>query len=414
MAWTDALLPASFRGIPFFIDSHEKKGGRHAVEHEPPERDQPFAEDMGKKSEGYTITGHILGDEYFFIRDALILAMEKKDSGVLVHPYLGLKDVQPKSYTITEDNREGRLCRFTLEFTEAGDPNLAFQLIDLVNKFITTTVSYVLIAKTTMVTLVSFQGLPAYASESAQAIMDDFVASVRFALAGVKSNPESVASLERELSSVESGVDFTDVQGLADSIDSITAKLGEAAVEESDEEDLTTINTKSDVSGNVSVYGHVIDTTQAKLDALALVETKTETRKKERLNSEQILLLIKRLSILRASEAAANASYTSFEAALNQRNDLNDLIDGQLLIEDIDDQLFQALKDQKAANVSMIPDPRKETGTTDSFEVLYEVPSLVFVYEQYGDVSREQDVLDRNLIGNPAFISGDIEVVRFD
>ena len=142
MAWQDGLLPASFRGIPFFIDSHDAVGGRSAVNHEPPDRESSFAEDMGKMHDGYKITGHLIGDNYFFIRDALIRAMEEKDPGILIHPYLGLIDVQPGKYKFTEDTTEGRICRFDLNFSEAGDPNIVFAIIDIVSKFLSNVVAF--------------------------------------------------------------------------------------------------------------------------------------------------------------------------------------------------------------------------------------------------------------------------------
>ena len=100
--WKARLLPGSFRGVPFFIASHEAGGGRHSKKHEPPDRDSGFSEDIGKKTPDFKIEAHVLGDNYFFIRDALIKVMESGGSGLLVHPYLGIKSVQPVNFAVRE------------------------------------------------------------------------------------------------------------------------------------------------------------------------------------------------------------------------------------------------------------------------------------------------------------------------
>lgn len=409
MAWDGALLPASWRGIPFFIDTHEKTGGRNAVSHEPPDRDSSFSEDMGKRHDGFRIRGHILGDTYFFIRDALISAMEAREPGILIHPYLGLIDAQPAGYTFSEDTLEGRICRFELNFVEAGDPNVVFAIIDKVTSFVTSIVAAVAQVQNAFALTAAFSGLPGYAIDSAKAISKDFQDSVKASIAKIKANGEALANINKKLDEFEDQGDnllVSDPAAYASSVDDILSDLKD--LPSTEEEDTSTINTKSDKAEQVSVY-----------DDLLVFGTKDEstpltpTEEQEQINNNALIDLIRRNAMLRASEAAANQSYFSEDAAVAQRNELNDFIDSQLNIEGIDDNLFQALLDQKASNVDLIPDPRKESGTTEVINLLQTTPSLVLVYEEYGDVARETDVLDRNKIQNPAFIDGEIEIVKF-
>lgn len=409
MAWDGALLPASFRGIPFFVDAHDKSGGRNAVSHEPPDRDSSFAEDMGKRADGYRIRGHVLGDTYFFIRDALITAMETREAGILIHPYLGLIDVQPKGYTFSEDTQEGRIARFELNFVEAGEPNVVFAAIDAVTGFITSVVAAVAQVQNAFVLAEAFSGLPGYAIDSAKSIALDFKNTVASSLTNIKANIDALADINKKLDDFEeTGIAKLtgDPFAFAEDVDEILVLCGNAP--EVDDEDVSTLNTKSDKSQSVSVY-----------DALLAFGEKTEgpqltaTKEKEASNNNALIDMIRQLALIRAAEQAANQTYFSEEAAVDQRDALNDLIDAQLNVEGIDDNLFQALLDQKAANVALIPDPRKESGTTEEVELFETTPSLVLVYEEYGNVSRETDVLDRNKIENPAFIDGTVEIVKF-
>lgn len=69
MSWRDRLLPASFRGAEFLVDSHSTEAaGRRAAVHEYPGRDTPYAEDLGRRTGEYRIQGYVLGEDYLHSR----------------------------------------------------------------------------------------------------------------------------------------------------------------------------------------------------------------------------------------------------------------------------------------------------------------------------------------------------------
>ena len=121
MSWKDNLLPASFRGVDFFVESSDYTTGRRTTQHEFPDRDDPFAEDLGKISDTFTVDGHIIGEDYFEIRNRLIEASQKEGAGELIHPYYGVKFVQCGSISFKETRTEGRIVRFSVTFKEAGE-----------------------------------------------------------------------------------------------------------------------------------------------------------------------------------------------------------------------------------------------------------------------------------------------------
>jgi len=101
MAWQDRYLDASFRGVPFFVDRANTSGGRKTVLHEFPERDLPFAEDLGRASRLFNVTGYIIGEDYFEQRDRLIAAcFDKSGPGILIHPYYGSLTVNCQNLNI--------------------------------------------------------------------------------------------------------------------------------------------------------------------------------------------------------------------------------------------------------------------------------------------------------------------------
>ncbi|WP_299733982.1 DNA circularization N-terminal domain-containing protein [uncultured Endozoicomonas sp.] len=120
MSWRDRMLPGSFRGVPFYCESHSTSGGRRVAVHEYPKRDRPFAEDMGRKARSRTLECLVLGAEYMEARDALIEAVEKKGAGELVHPWQGSMMVQVQTYSVRETTRDGGQATISIQFVESG------------------------------------------------------------------------------------------------------------------------------------------------------------------------------------------------------------------------------------------------------------------------------------------------------
>ena len=122
MSWIDNLQDASLRGVPFKVDEDEATFGRRVQVHEYPNRDKPWAEDMGRATRRFSVQAYLVGDDYFEQRNRLIEAVEKPGSCTLVHPFYGEMTV-----TVTDEVRvshtkdEGRMCRVSFSFIESGE-----------------------------------------------------------------------------------------------------------------------------------------------------------------------------------------------------------------------------------------------------------------------------------------------------
>ena len=122
MPWRENLVPASFRGVGFQVQSTEAPiAGRRVAVHEYPGRDEPFVEDLGRRTKRWEIEAFVVGDRYAEQRDRLIEACDAEGPGELVHPYLGSLQVACTACSLTERTREGRMARFSLTFVEAGE-----------------------------------------------------------------------------------------------------------------------------------------------------------------------------------------------------------------------------------------------------------------------------------------------------
>ena len=59
--WKSRLRPASFRGVPFFVEGHEEIGGRRGVAHQFPLHDGGITEDLGRALGRYHIDAYVVG-----------------------------------------------------------------------------------------------------------------------------------------------------------------------------------------------------------------------------------------------------------------------------------------------------------------------------------------------------------------
>jgi prophage DNA circulation protein len=118
--WRDRLRAASFRGVPFYVTESSGEYGRRYQHHEYPQRNVPWAEDLGRRQRRWQLTGYVLGPHYMGTRDRLLTACEKPGPGKLIHPYLGELQVVCDSVRYSERNEEGGMCRLELAFAEPG------------------------------------------------------------------------------------------------------------------------------------------------------------------------------------------------------------------------------------------------------------------------------------------------------
>lgn len=75
--WRDQMLPASFRGISFLIPQASVPVGMKVQLHEFPQRDEPYAEQLGKQAQVHRLVCWIIGDDCFERRDKFMEAVQR-------------------------------------------------------------------------------------------------------------------------------------------------------------------------------------------------------------------------------------------------------------------------------------------------------------------------------------------------
>lgn len=110
------LLPAQFRSSPFlYVDETTDRGQKLAI-HEYPNRDDRFAEPLGKIPPIIKMTGEVHGDDYIIKRLNFERDLEIPGLGKLQHPIYGTIEVQAGPFTVLSNQKEIGKFTFNLIF----------------------------------------------------------------------------------------------------------------------------------------------------------------------------------------------------------------------------------------------------------------------------------------------------------
>ena len=389
--WKDDLIPGSFRGVPFFIDSHEFSSGRRNVDHEFPSKEEGNSEDIGRRLPRHSLSLYVLGDDYFADRDALRKALDKKGPGALEHPYLGkVGQVQVSIYALSERVEEGRIARFQVEFVKAGIAKFPAENTDFFSSLIAAVVSVVNSAKSVLTAVMDVVGFPSRVASAAEDVVDfaadeidavskivgkgaDSVSDIAFSIRNIKADVEAIVRAPAELANrFEEAFDL--LFGAAADFKQLAQALSNS-----------TSNFEPETPGGA-------DTTTA-----------------DQIRGNQIAIedLIIELSLATQARAVISGNYLSVEEAVFFRDQVNADIDRQLLRTASDDT-YQFLRDTQAQIQAALPPA--VIGELIEFTPPKRLPALVISHILFGNVSKEQEIIDQNNVRHPGFVPGQIPI----
>jgi prophage DNA circulation protein len=387
------LIGASFRGVPFFVESAERSGGRRVVTHEFPLRDDPFVEDLGRRARVFQVQGYVIGDDYVLRRDEIIAVLEDTAGpGELVHPYHGVRRAICSGLSVREAIADGGMALLAIEFTEAPvqsvTPSEQPDLIPLVGDSA---------AAAATATQTEFEdgylvaGLPAFALESASAALTTATEAVGAALSPVVRVTQELAQLDAKVHLIQAQASSL-VRQPAAVLDAFTFAFTSLAE--------TTLSAPGDVM-------------RALLDAYAVdlgpaVPETTATRQRERANQLALTSALRRLMAIEAARLAPQVDYESIEEATAARDAVAAALEEQAAT--AGDTAYPALIQLRADVMRAVP---SETTFARLLTVTRRVaiPSLLLSYQLYGSVDEEPDILARNRVRHPGFIAGDLSVL---
>lgn len=112
---------ASLNGVTFDCTKMEDEFGRRGPNHQFPDRDLPYAEDLGRAQQKFVVSGYYIGDDHVARAHALKSAAERISPAVLVHPIWGRLLVKVEECAISHDlEQEQRKTSIKIKAVEFG------------------------------------------------------------------------------------------------------------------------------------------------------------------------------------------------------------------------------------------------------------------------------------------------------
>lgn len=407
MAWRDELRQvvfadgrrmagASFRGVPFCVQVEEQEGGRRVVEHEFPSPGDddvdPYGEDMGRAARRFRLDGYVIGADYLTQKRKLIDALERKGPGELVMPYQDTRSAACVRYNARDTNTLGGMSAFSIEFFETpAQPPAPSAVPDLGAE----------------VDLAADESLLAVAAEFAA----DFDTSLTPSFA--------VASLSDALVAATEGVG--EFMGPVVEATQEAARLDqEIRILVADASSL--IRTPGEILGAFqSTFATLADTIAGapgsvmdafvgmySLDLGSAPSAATATRRREQANHDALTRALKRVVVIEAVRMAPKVVFESHQAAAAKAAELAALIEEQS--ETASDATYPALVRLRTALLRAVPGEAELARLTYVTRAV-PIPALLLAYQLHGNVDGEADIIARNRIRHPGFVSGTLAVL---
>lgn len=368
------------------------EGGRRGVKHEYPQRDVPFIEDLGRKARVFPVEAFVVGEDYFAARDALIAALETPGAGELIHPYYGTRRVICTSFRMREGKDLGGAARFGITFEETESaPQYPISVPAAGDRVEASADVATAEMEQGFLDAYDVDGQPSLALKSLSNVMESGVEAMQEAFAPLMTAEQDMAALTKATS---------------DFIDDVSSIVREPAEIISGLEGI--------VSSMVDLAGDARLAVSALLEAYGFTPSAdrppatTATREQEQGNYDALLAFMRLLCVLQAARTATSVSFETRDEAIETRDAICDAIDDQEEV--VADSVYGALRDLRVDLMRAIPGEETDLPFLMAYRPPAQMPSLVITHRLYGDLSREADLLARNKILRPGFISANAEL----
>lgn len=382
MSWKDKLRPASFRGVGFKVEGHRADAaGRRIALHEYPGRDDPYAEDLGRKVQRFTIDGYVIGDDYMTGRDALIKACNEAGAGTLNHPYHGQLSVACTACTVEEKTSEGRLARFQLTFVQAGKNRFPGSRADTAGVVSSRASSANTSTAESFAARATSKGFQGFVDDAARTVLS----SAATAIGGAGTVPRAGALAS--LLSLAPGA-LADPRSVATlAIDAIAEQVAATPA-------LSAITALDALDG----FGAT----------LASPPTGTPARAQELVNQTAIIDLVKRGAVIQQAALSPSAEIASADETIQLRDRLGDRLD--VIATEASDRgevdVFDQVMDLRAAMVADLTAKAPERARLITIRPIETEPTLVTAYRRYGLAADADMLAARNRLRHPGFTPG--------
>lgn len=407
MSWLDSYRQASFRGVAFYVESHDASFGRRQVTHEYPQRDEPFTEDLGRRAREYSVDAYLIGDDYPAQRDKLRDECEKAGVGELVHPYLGNMSVVCTGLKVRESSSETRMCRLQLTFVESGLAQYPSNDQDAVRAVTAAANDVTSAGIGGFLERFSVDGLPSFVTDAATALSSGLAGLLGSLPINPTGDAQTVAAWVSQVTGLADNALVTSPSSFADQL-------------------VGAITGIRDVFGGRA--GDVLQLLRTSYLTDYVGTTATPSRVQQAANHNAFGALVRRVALAEQTSAAVLAAEESADAlaaaaatdtpvpsgtafvtredAIAARDRLLEALDEEVEWSGTSDEEYLALSALRAEVVRGLPSPDLRLPRVAEVIPPATTPSLVIAYQLYEDAGRAVEIAERNRARHPGFLTG--------
>jgi len=400
----------SFRNIAFTCTETSETCGRRTANHEYPQYDIAYSEDMGAAQIVFNIKGYVYGPDWEKQRDELRKALQTQGVGTLIHPDYGKLTVQAGSYTSTESKRDAAgKATFDMTFYGTSETRLSVAKKNTANLLQNNTKSSLGIIAKVFDTLYKITQLPQYAA--------DYVSGLMGQMIGI-SNPYALLSMANTIKDLANGDISLPwqvpvlVSAWTSSVNNDYSDKGTQLIRSGTEYTAVLPNIDNQTNtitpkGALDYYTNIVNTS---LDHI----TVTANSQKAQLEAgKRVELLVKTFA---ASESAVASSMIDFESIRDAQeiwktvlNNFDTCIDLATSLDDV--ASYNEIRTLRALFQDDI-----QTRAPNLKHIIYRdyndiVPSILVAYDVYEDITRADEITARNHVRNPNFVLGHLDLL---
>jgi prophage DNA circulation protein len=387
MGWREEKQKASFRGVTFHVKSSDGDIGRRNVIHQYPKRDTAYGEDLGKKAREFTLTAFVLGDNYMAARDAFEAAIEAPGSGELVHPWRGRMTVSVTRCSVNESiDAEGK-ASWSVTFTEVDknqQPNIrpdTYAIVDSAADAAIVSAQEDFVGDFTVDALPEF--VEADAVERITGVIDQTLVIARSMLPDMSILPAFTRNASGIISKITQLLRLpTDLSSLLTGQISGIVGLGNGPM------------SAFKALSRMFDYGESDRT----------IPATTPSRIQQEANRQAVNNLIRRASVIEAARSSAGIQFETYQDAVSVRDSVIEALENESL--HAPDVIYVALTDLRAAVIRDINARGANLATLVPYTPKATLPALVIAHRVYGDAKRDEELVTRNHISHPGFVTG--------
>jgi prophage DNA circulation protein len=394
-----ANLPGKFRNAAFLTDTHDMAGGRRIALHEYPLRDVPYAEDMGRKARTWSIEAFTLADDST-ARDALIDALEEAGPGTLSHPYLGTLRAVVQDFSVSESTHATRVARFSITFAEAGERLVPAATQDTASSLDAAASIAKTASEASFASRFGVAGLPSHVNDRAFADIGALLETASDWGRTVLMPIAEASAFARTLSGFASALTVLlgTPASLAAQIGGIFTQLRGAAG--------TAMSAVRGLAGARDYQRAAVSSVPSTPAATAAAPARAQVVA----NTRAVHELVRRSALIESARSTASLRFGSGDApaARADAQALRDALADQIDIEadSADDTTYQALMALRTALVRHVTARAVALPNAATVSLKATLPALVIAHQIHGDATRAGELVDRNHIRHPGFVTG--------